>query len=475
MTTARWFTASAVLLAVCLGALALFAQHSSPTRASAVRHAVQPTQARSLATTYYVNSAHGSDSSSGTTEATAWKTLANVDSHVFAPGGTWTGQLHPLGSGLPGDPIVIGAYGSGARPRFVYSRSSIPNGEIGAAIFLLNQGYWTIHHVAAYAPAAASNFGTLAQPGQARYGIFVADNGGGTISGITISDNSVSGVGGCFNCSDVDSHLNGGIIVEAVRRNDSFHDVDISHNRVTDVARSGIVVWDQSYYTTSIVQVVASQLSTGVIIEHNSLSMIAGDGIIVFGTAGAVVDGNTVRDAAQRTIIGSTEAASVGIMTTRAIGSVIEHNRVSGTLTQFTDGEGYDVDLGSTDTVVEYNYSQDNEGGFLLFVGGFSSGLVVRDNTSVNDAYSGLKGVFSFDTSATSVSIYDNTVKIPRGSPARLIFCQNCAPAAYNVWSFFDNVIDGSGHGVSVLPPGTTMTTTPGGPIAYSAGDPGKA
>src|SRR6516225_1822875 len=74
-------------------------------------------------TTYYVDSASGSDTANGTSMSTAWKSLTKVnsitfqagDKILFNKGGSWNGQLHPLGSGSSGNPITIDSYGTGNR------------------------------------------------------------------------------------------------------------------------------------------------------------------------------------------------------------------------------------------------------------------------------------------------------------------------------------------------------------------------
>jgi parallel beta-helix repeat protein len=73
---------------------------------------------------YYVDSAAGSDSNSGTSSSAPWRTVAKVNSssfvagdHIlFKRGGTWHELLSPNSSGEAGNPIVIDAYGSGAAP-----------------------------------------------------------------------------------------------------------------------------------------------------------------------------------------------------------------------------------------------------------------------------------------------------------------------------------------------------------------------
>ncbi|MDG0792986.1 hypothetical protein OMP38_20520 [Cohnella ginsengisoli] len=73
--------------------------------------------------TYYVDSVGGSDSNNGLSDGSAWQSLAKVNATTFQPGdkilfkagSVWSGQLHPLGSGTSGAPIVIDKYGSGGK------------------------------------------------------------------------------------------------------------------------------------------------------------------------------------------------------------------------------------------------------------------------------------------------------------------------------------------------------------------------
>lgn len=74
--------------------------------------------------TYYVDSGAGSDTNSGTTAATPFRTLGRATasalpagaSVLLKRGSTFTGPLKPLGSGTSTQPITIGTYGDGAAP-----------------------------------------------------------------------------------------------------------------------------------------------------------------------------------------------------------------------------------------------------------------------------------------------------------------------------------------------------------------------
>lgn len=75
------------------------------------------------ATSYYVSNA-GSDSNNGTSTATAWQTLAQVNAQTFNPGdtiylqrgGVWREPLIPPSNGSNVSPINFDAYGSGPAP-----------------------------------------------------------------------------------------------------------------------------------------------------------------------------------------------------------------------------------------------------------------------------------------------------------------------------------------------------------------------
>lgn len=425
--------------------------------------------ASAAGTTYYVDAVAGSDSASGTTTATAWRTLTKVNATTFAAGDqilfkkgqTWSGQLHPLGSGTATAPIMLGAYGTGSgRPKI--DGGSVTGGlGLGAAILLSNQQYWTITGFEVVNDTGTDNFGTTTAEGLMRYGILVDNTSDGVLSGITISGNYVHGVNGCFLCQQLDAHGNGGIIVLArdpatvdvnTVSNESYANVRIAGNTVADVGRTGIGFFDLSYHSGNWTQVVIAPLSTGVVVHGNTVSRTDSDGIMVYGTEGALMQYNVVKDAGMRTDLSSTIPASAGLWPSRSMNTIVQYNEVSGTRLHGTDGQGFDVDYFSVDTVVQYNYSHDNEGGFLLMMGGGSSNLVVRDNLSVNDAFVD-KGVFTFSYGVQeNTQIYNNTVVIPSGSTARPIYCDGCDASTPGTWSFRNNIVHNLGSGGYVYP-----------------------
>ncbi|MFD2328140.1 hypothetical protein ACFSR7_02690 [Cohnella sp. GCM10020058] len=406
-------------------------------------------------TTYYVDSASGSDAAIGTSTGTAWKTLAKVNGVTFQPGdkilfkrgGVWNGQLHPLGSGSAGNPITIDAYGTGSRP--LVNGGSLAS---GAAVYLVNQQYWVIQNLEVTNDSGTDNSGTATTGGAPRYGIYIESNGAGKLNSFRIANNYVHNVNGCFNCGAVAPHTNGGISMFAAGASDGFNGVVVEGNTVDHVGRNGINIWDASYHTGDQTVVVASQLSTGLTVQNNSVSYTDGDGILVFGFKDSLIQYNVSNGAGQKMIAGFNMNASAGIWPTRSIGTIVQYNEAYGTRTTDTDGQGFDVDLGHYGAIVQHNYSHDNEGGFLLLMGPYTNTSTIRYNLSVNDAYGGQKGVITFSYGVPEgTNIYNNTIYIGSGLK-NPIYCDGCDASTPGNWSFKNNVIYNMGAGTYSYP-----------------------
>ena len=78
---------------------------------------------------YYVDASNGADTNDGLKKSSAWKTLKKVEKSSFSPGDfvlfksgeVWNEQLEFNSSGNKGNPITLGAYGTGAQPKFTHS------------------------------------------------------------------------------------------------------------------------------------------------------------------------------------------------------------------------------------------------------------------------------------------------------------------------------------------------------------------
>jgi hypothetical protein len=95
--------------------------------------------------TYFVDPAKGNDHNQGKSIHQAWKTLGKINRVTFEPGDKilfkrghrYQGSLHLKGSGKAGQPITLGAYGTGRRPVIDAKRHN-------SAVELLDASYWLI-------------------------------------------------------------------------------------------------------------------------------------------------------------------------------------------------------------------------------------------------------------------------------------------------------------------------------------------
>lgn len=450
-----------LLPALTTGVLALAVAAAAQTVASAPASAATPT-------TYYVDAASGSDTAAGTSPTTAWRSLAKINATTFAPGDrillhggqTWVGQLHPQGSGAAGAPITLSSYGSG-RPVVDGSTSAG-----GGAVELANQQYWTITGLEVTNTSPTDNF----DQGTRRSGIQV-ETTDAYLTGITISDNLVHDVNGCFRCTNGDGHFNGGIavIADVLSWNGistgSFSNVTISGNTVSHVGRTGIIFGDYSagWSVFGTQQIDPGLLSDNITITGNRVSDVDSDGIVAQGLKNSRIDHNVVARGGLRYINDNAATPSAaGIWPCRSIDVTVEYNEVYGMKTDATDGQGFDIDHFAQRTTVQYNYSHDNEGGFLLIMGGdyVSNAATVRYNLSVNDAFTGQKGVFTFAYgNIPNTTISNNTVYIPAGSKARPIFGDGGGlDLGALAWRFTDNIVANYGTGTWSSPYGSGRT-----------------
>jgi hypothetical protein len=378
--------------------------------------------ANSAATDYYVDSLAGGDSNSGASPSAAWQTLQKVNSATFHPGDSillkagsaWDGQLWPKGSGAPGHPIRVGRYGEGAKPLIR------GNGTAEDTVVLKNQEYWEIEDL------EISNSGTTKA---ARRGVHLALEDFGEAHHFVIRRLTIHDVSGRDDVKD-----NGAILYTCWGKHklSRFIDLLIEDNEVYHTDRNGISGWTEPWERSKWFP------SLHVIVRGNRLRDIGGDGIMIVETDGALIEHNTVAHANQRS-----EGYNIAIWTWSADNSIIQYNEAYGTKGQ-RDGEGFDSDWNSRSTLIQYNYSHDNEGGFVLICneGGLSSadnagnvGTIVRYNISQNDGHRGV----TISGPVQDTLIYNNTFYIGPGQKSDIILLTDWAGWPSNT-SFLNNI-----------------------------------
>ena len=337
----------------------------------------QSSQADETTISYYVDALNGSDTNEGTSPNKAFASLAKINSLrlkagervLFKSGTTYTGQLKPKGVGKPGKPIVISKYGGDQKPIIK------GEGKYQATVHIYNMAYVEFRNL------EITNTGSELK--NRRRGVVIEAKDFGVAKHIILDDLFIHDVNGSLVKSD-----GGGSAIlwrnHGEQHKTKFDSLLIQNCHLKNCTRNGI---NSGGYTNR----ANWYPSTNVIIRNNLLEGIPGDGIVPIGTDGTLIEHNVMRDCPD--VLSHKEAAA-GIWPWSADNTLIQFNEVSGHKAKW-DGQGFDSDWNCLNTTIQYNYSHDNYGGFLLVCNNGNTintpsnkgtiNTIVRYNVSVND------------------------------------------------------------------------------------------
>ena len=363
--------------------------------------------------TYYIDASNGNDRNAGVSMEAAWQTLKKVNRTKFRPGDKvlfragceWEGQLELKGSGSKDAPIQINRYGKGENPA-IHGM-----GEKQHTLLLYNVEYWEVRNL------EITNTGQQREAG--RSGVVVSAHDFGDCHHIVLDSLEVHHINGSLAKNEgggsAISWINGGEHTKT-----RFVGLIISNSHLHHCERNGIISWGYTNRKNW-------HPSVGVVIRNNLLEQIPGDGIVPIGTDSALIEYNVMRNSPD---ILSQEEAAAGIWPWSADNTLIQFNEVSGHKAKW-DGQGFDADWNCQNTIIQYNYSHDNYGGFLLVCNDGNSiysdqnigttNTIIRYNISVNDGIrpyeTKWKGKFSPTIHITgpvdNTKIYNNVFIIP--------------------------------------------------------------
>lgn len=364
--------------------------------------------APAAATTYYVSAA-GSDANSGTAANDAWASIARVNSQVFGPGDqvlfeggkTFAGHLYfdPDDVGAPASPIVVSSYGSG--------RATIA-ATTSHAILVYNTSGFRITNMNVVGPGRDVN--------RSSSGILVyADLPGDVLLPFIQIDRVTATRFGRF-----------GVEIGSFANRTGFRDVRITRVVADENGLGGI-------FTYAAVRAVHQNVYVG----HSSaafnsgfgdLEVSSGNGINLSGVDGGVIEYSVAHDNGARSMAGS---GPVGIWTYASNNIVIQFSESYRNTTGNTkDGGGFHLDISTSNSVMQYNYSHDNAGaGFMLahkLDDLTHTGNIIRWNVSQNDARRNNYASIHLWGRIRNAVIHNNTVFLSAGpSIARAMHGRN--------------------------------------------------
>ena len=395
------------------------------------------TEADTSGRIYYIDSIDGSDDNDGTTEDSAWKSLDKVNSTEFSAGEKilfkagcgFVGQLFPKGSGAENAPIVIDMYGEGPKPVI------LSDGQSDTLLTLYNQEYWEINNL----EITANNDKTV------QYAVnFIAEDYG-TVDHIYIRNCYIRDIAG-----SITSKITGGIFytVKGTEIKTNFNDILVENNTLRKVDRTGITIDAYNSWNSKLKgedEPGCWYPSTNVVMRGNFVDDIGGDGIVVKCCVGALVEYNTAKNCNARS-----SQANVAIWTWNSNDCILQFNEAYNT--RYTsDGEGFDVDSFCENTLVQYNYSHNNDGGFILVcapgpdaaTGYYTKDTTIRYNISQNDG----RLAIMYSGNITNTDFYNNTIYVAEGGNSRIIDSWDWGGSLAKGGIFANNLIYNLGDG----------------------------
>lgn len=376
---------------------------------------------------FYIDAGDGNDSNNGRSPGKAWKSLDKVngfkfipgDSLLFKSGDSWLGQLRLNGSGSHSSPIVVSIYGG--------TKKALLDGQglVSEVLKLEEVDFWEVNNL-----EITNHSETIG----ARLGVLIKDNGGKR-KHLHLKNLYIHDIMGDYSFEMQGKNTGGiGIIGTAASK---FDDVLIQDCEIANVVRLAIF----SNLTDGTKAVKGNRPITNFVIRRNKIHHCAGDGVIVRYAYKPLIEHNQVWE----THNASEDLVRYGVaLWCRSTDeATFQFNEVYNTRGG-KDGQAFDADEDAYRTIIQYNYSHDNEGGFVLITS-TSEDAIIRHNISVND---GIKGLHVFDfpvwaghTRGTAIS-HNNTIVLSKDYE-RVVISDEALPTS----KFYNNIFYHAGQG----------------------------
>ncbi len=380
------------------------------------------------AATWFVDSLGGSDSNDGLSPVSAWRTIDRANQATYGPGDAlllkrgcaWQGTgFKAKGSGTASLPITLADYGDPSQPRALLDGVGVHE----PAVLLENVQNWTVRNL------------ELTQHGQTPQNLDPNNEKGKDAD--QYSDEYMRAVVHVLGLGPPDDPNCGeGCTVRNIRlenllvRDGSWNGIYVSggyyqlksgrygsvdHLVITGVEsrnnhKAGVEI-TCTYHQTRI------YATSNVWVLDSNLHDNGGDGVMVGPVRNGWLEGNECHHN------GRIRNARVGCWTWDSENTTIQFNESHHNMTPLTnnkarDGSGFDLDLGTENGMIQYNWSHDNEGeGFLLmswpvgygYARGESHNIQMRYNISERDGKKLGGGITVFGGVAPAV-IYNNVI-----------------------------------------------------------------
>jgi hypothetical protein len=343
-------------------------------------------------------------------------TFSPGDNILLKRGQEFTGMFEPRGSGTDGNVITLSAYGTGNLPVINNNgvfhphpvRPTVPADKICACILLFNVEYWEVNNIECTNYSSASGSDNSLD----MYGIFIrAEDTVDPYDHIYIEDCYVHHINVELDNDIRNAGKNrGGIHARGYYTGPAYHagwfnDLRIVNNRIeyiggtgTTLDAGGRIVDAQTFVGDS-----RPGAWTNVYIADNYIGYTGRNSMIVRDCDYAMVEYNTLAYSSRASVGHSSYCHTT-------LGITFQYNEVYGNTGDASDKDrgGFDADNNCKDTVIQYNYSHNNEW-FCGIMKNAHMNATVRYNLSVNERHGAYYYGFENDANSYNVKIYNNT------------------------------------------------------------------
>lgn len=326
---------------------------------------------------------------------------------LFAAGKTFAGEFILRGSGTETSPNLAAAYNietGKVLTEWIDNKPLIQGqGKVSSALKLDNGSFWEINNI-----EVTNTNGTKDQQGKL-LGINVVATDVGLVQDITIKNCYVHDVNG-----DVGGKETGGIHVYVLGNSvkTKYHKLTIENNRVAHVGGVGIA--NQSSWGS--INDLDYHPWTEFAIRNNRVEHTGRNGIIVRYAQNPVVEYNIVA-------YSSRFSTGHSIFNFNTVDCIVQYNEAYGNTSNNPDDidhGGFDADYNSRGTIIQYNYSHDNNWFCGIMRRPHNTDITIRYNISQNELLGAFLYGFPTEKGVKDVKIYNNTFYFGKGKGTRV-------------------------------------------------------
>ena len=341
--------------------------------------------------TYYVSSSEGDDANDGRNSATPFQTLEKIcsiglvpgDSVLFKSGDSFKGQLRLNGSGKRDSIIVVSSYGSGEKP--ILDGSNVEGGDHLATILINNHGFIAIENLEITNDRKVSRSGVS---DQLAYGIYVHNSGNEIMSDLTFKHLTIRDI---YAVSIEGVEFNS-IKVAAIGFKSEKNVIAGKEKHIRDVLVDSIYVEHTTRYGIHTAHG-GGDAGIGNDSLNRNMNLVFRNSHYYQTGGSCITPGRSYNCLVENNIFEYPGSDYDPRMANRGSGAwfwscqnvIAQYNKIYH-VRGYGDSYGMHIDFGNTNVILQYNYSEDSEGGFVEILGK-NINSVYRFNVSVNDGF----------------------------------------------------------------------------------------